>query len=204
MDLFADTIFPSKNLLPYDGIVYYFGRILDYKQADCYLQKLLNHIDWKHDEVVIYGKHIVTKRKVAWFADDYFKYKYSNISREAQLWTKDLIHLKEIVENRTSETFNSCLLNLYHDGEEGMSWHADDEKELENNGTIASLSFGAERKFVFKHKQSKNKIELYLEHGSLLLMQGETQTFWLHSLPKSKKVLEPRINLTFRQFLSPK
>jgi alkylated DNA repair dioxygenase AlkB len=201
MDLFESLIDKNKNLLPYNGEVFYYGKIFTEQSSNNYLTYLLNDIEWKHDEVVIYGKHITTKRKVAWYADDHFKYNYSNITRKAQLWTNMLLELKNIVEQTTSETFNSCLLNLYHDGDEGMSWHSDDEKELVKNGTIASLSFGAERKFVFKHRQSKIKVEVFLNHGSLLLMQGTTQTYWLHSLAKTKKVTEPRVNLTFRKFL---
>ncbi|MDQ6667858.1 MAG: alpha-ketoglutarate-dependent dioxygenase AlkB, partial [Thermoproteota archaeon] len=94
--------------------------------------------------------------------------------------------------------FNSCLLNLYHNGDEGIAWHSDDEKPLGENSIIASLSFGAERKFSFKHKQTKQTISVVLEHGSLLIMKDATQTNWVHSLPKSKKITRPRINLTFR------
>ncbi|MFZ0510672.1 MAG: alpha-ketoglutarate-dependent dioxygenase AlkB [Candidatus Nitrosopolaris sp.] len=103
-----------------------------------------------------------------------------------------------MVEKLTETKFNSCLLNLYHNGNEGIAWHSDDEKSLEKNSTIASLSLGAERKFSFKHKQTKQTISLVLEHGSLLIMKDATQTNWLHSLPKSKKITGPRINLIFR------
>jgi alkylated DNA repair dioxygenase AlkB len=105
------------------------------------------------------------------------------------------------VEEYAEIKFNSCLLNLYHDGNEGMGWHSDDEKSIEKNSTIASLSFGAERKFSFKHKQTKQTISLVLEHGSLLMMKDATQTNWLHSLPKSEKVIGSRINLTFRKMI---
>jgi alkylated DNA repair dioxygenase AlkB len=106
--------------------------------------------------------------------------------------------LKHKIEQETGETFNSCLLNLYHDGSEGMAWHSDGEKDLKKNGAIASLSFGAERKFAFKHKDTKEKVELILEHGSLLVMKDETQTHWLHRLPPTTKSKLPRVNLTFR------
>lgn len=106
--------------------------------------------------------------------------------------------LKQKAEELSGETFNSCLLNLYHNGDEGMAWHSDGEKDLKKNGAIASLSFGAERKFVFKHKIDKTTISLNLAHGSLLLMKGTTQTHWLHRLPPTKLVSKPRINLTFR------
>jgi alkylated DNA repair dioxygenase AlkB len=108
---------------------------------------------------------------------------------------------KELVEQRTAATFNSCLLNLYHDGSEGMAWHSDDEKSLNRHATIASLSFGAERKFCLKHKRQPVTVAVVLEHDSLLVMKDATQTNWLHSIPKSKRVLTPRINLTFRTMI---
>jgi alkylated DNA repair dioxygenase AlkB len=147
---------------------------------------------------VIFGKHIVTKRKVAWYGDKNYDYTYSNTTKEALLWTDELIELKTLTEKLTGATYNSCLLNLYHNGNEGMAWHSDGEKMLAKNGSIASLSFGAERKFSFKHKVNKQTHSLILEHGSLLEMKGETQTNWLHRLPPTKTTQKPRVNLTFR------
>ena len=195
MDLFNKQ---QTNLLPKDGEVQYYGRVIPTEKANQYMDVLLNGIEWKNDEVVIYGKRIVTKRKMAWYGDKAFEYKYSNISRTAQVWTEELLALKAIVESHTAESYNSCLLNLYHDGTEGMGWHSDDEKDLKKNGAIASLSLGADRKFGFKHKSDKQTLYVLLEHGSLLLMKGEVQSHWLHSLPKTSRVLKPRINLTFR------
>ena len=146
----------------------------------------------------LFGKRIVTKRKVAWYGSRPFEYTYSNNTKKALQWTKGLLELKELVEKHTKETYNTCLLNLYHNGEEGMGWHSDDEKELKPDGAIASLSFGAQRKFVFKHKSTKIKVDLVLDHGSLLVMKGSTQKYWQHRLPPTKKVHKPRINLTFR------
>ncbi len=166
--------------------------------ADLHLISLLNNICWKNDEAIIFGKKILTKRKVAWYADKPFKYTYSKITKHALPWTEELLALKDLVEKRTSEKFNSCLLNLYHNGSEGMAWHSDDERDLKKNGAIGSLSFGAERKFSFKHKKSKETVSLILEHGSLLVMKGTTQTHWTHRLPPTKKTCKPRINLTFR------
>jgi len=140
----------------------------------------------------------VAKRKVAWYGDSDYLYTYSNTTKQALTWTKELSDLKQRVEEVTGTKFNSCLLNLYHNGDEGIAWHSDDEKPLGENSIIASLSFGAERKFSFKHKHTKQTISVVLEHGSLLIMKDATQTNWLHSLPKSKKITRPRINLTFR------
>ena len=196
MDLFDNE--PAYNLLPYDGIVNYYGKVLQHKEANDYLDRLLTTIEWKNDEAVIFGKHIITKRKVAWYGDSNFLYTYSNTTKQALAWTKELAALKQIVEGLTGATFNSCLLNLYHNGDEGMAWHSDDERSLGRNTTIASFSFGAERRFSFKHKKNKQTGSIFLEHGSLLVMKDATQTHWLHSLPKSKKINRPRINLTFR------
>ncbi|XOL42162.1 hypothetical protein KCTC32420_02552 [Aequorivita nionensis] len=201
IDLFNFKIDTEKNLLPMGGTVNYFGKIFSDEEANRYYEILLNTIDWKNDEAIIFGKRIVTKRKVAWYGNQEFEYTYSKITKKAHLWTPELLLLKKLIEKKTGETFNSCLLNLYHSGEEGMAWHSDGEKDLKKNGAIASVSFGAERKFAFKHKQTKETIALNLEHGSLLIMKGATQTNWLHRLPPTKKVDEARINLTFRTII---
>lgn len=199
MDLFTnpdDTI----NLLPYDGEVLYLGTVLGQGEADRYFKALMDDVSWKNDEVIIFGKRIVTKRMVAWYGDEGFAYTYSKTTRHALPWTKELLELKRIAEDATGTVFNSCLLNLYHSGEEGMTWHSDNEKELGQNTVIASLSLGAARNFSFKHILTKYKADVLLGHGTLIIMQGATQTHWQHSLPKSKKVKHARINLTFRTF----
>ncbi|MDZ4724575.1 MAG: alpha-ketoglutarate-dependent dioxygenase AlkB [Leptospira sp.] len=190
----------NVNLLPFGGIVNYFGPILNAEESSLLLNSLLNETPWKYDEAVIFGKHIYTKRKVAWFGDAGFSYHYSGIERKAIPWTDLLLNLKSKIETYAGDTFNSCLLNLYHDGDEGMAWHSDDEKELGKDTTIASLTLGAERRFLFRHKINRTTITVHLENGSLLLMKGETQTNWLHSLPKMRRVKSPRINLTFRKY----
>jgi alkylated DNA repair dioxygenase AlkB len=198
MDLFNTEIDCLKNLLPYDGLVNYYGKILTSLESNNYFDNLLNTIEWKNDQSIIYGKLIVTKRKVAWYGDTDFEYSYSNTIKRALPWTKDLLDLKAIIEEKTNEKFNSCLLNLYHDGNEGMGWHSDAEKELKKNGAIGSLSFGAERKFIFKHKETNESISVILENGSLLVMKDTTQSNWQHRLPPTKRIIRPRINLTFR------
>ena len=195
MELF-NFVDPSKNLLPYDGTVNYYGKICN--NADEFYQLLMNKVAWKNDEAIIFGKHITTKRKIAWYGDMAFEYSYSGIQKVALPWIPELLSLKKLTEETSGETFNSCLLNLYHDESEGMAWHSDGEKDLKKNGAIASLTFGAERKFSFKHKSSKEKIDIKLEHGSLLIMKGTTQEYWMHRLPPTKLKHGPRINLTFR------
>jgi alkylated DNA repair dioxygenase AlkB len=196
MNLFGvDT---EQNLLPNNGTVNYFGPVLTPKLADHFYHQLLNTIDWRNDEARIFGKQYITKRKVAWYGDLGYSYTYSNSTKVALPWTQELLELKKVVEDLSGFTYNSCLLNLYHTGDEAMAWHSDDEKSLSKNSCIASLSLGAERKFSFKHKNSGQTVSLELEHGSLLLMKNETQTYWLHRLHKSTKIKQPRVNLTFR------
>ncbi|NJN77228.1 MAG: alpha-ketoglutarate-dependent dioxygenase AlkB [Saprospiraceae bacterium] len=198
MNLFNTEI---SNLLPFDGEVNYYGQIINTEKTQAYFDELLQNIKWENDKAIIFGKLIVTKRKVAWYGDKPFEYTYSGTTKLALPWTTELQELKTIIEQETGETFNSCLLNLYHNGNEGMAWHSDDEKDLKKNGAIGSLSFGAVRKFAFKHKNTKQTVSVVLENGSLLVMKGTTQTHWLHRLPPTKKVKTPRINLTFRTIL---
>lgn len=177
----------------------YISDFFSQEESNYFFLKLENEIFWKRDELILFGKKIITKRKVAWYGSKEFEYNYSNSSKKAILWTENLIHLKNKIEEFSNEKFNSCLLNFYHSGEEGMGWHSDDEESIEKNSCIASISFGAERKFKFSHKSLPKKISILLENGSLLLMKGEIQTNWKHSIPIQKKVKFPRINLTFRK-----
>ncbi|NML56040.1 alpha-ketoglutarate-dependent dioxygenase AlkB family protein [Chryseobacterium cheonjiense] len=198
LNLFEDISDYPLNLLSHDGTVHYYGKIFPQEKSDFYYDYLLNEISWEHDEAVIFGKLILTKRKVAWFGEKPFEYTYSKRTKYAKPWTPELLELKKKCEEITGETYNSCLLNLYHDGSEGMAYHSDAEKDLKKHGAIASLTFGAERKFLFKHKSTKEKVEIFLEDGSLLVMKGTTQDHWLHRLPPTTKVKSPRVNLTFR------
>lgn len=202
MELFDRPVNQEKNHLPQDGEVFYYGKVFRDAEADGFYVSLLNEIEWQFDQAVIFGKTIQTKRKVAWYAEKPFSYRYSGTTKTALLWTETLKQIKSRIEEVSGESYNSCLLNLYHSGEEGMAWHSDGEVELKKNGAIGSVSLGAERKFAFKHKQTKERIDLWLEHGSLMVMKGTTQSHWLHRLPPTKKVLTPRVNLTFRQMLS--
>src|SRR3546814_2029198 len=150
MDLFNQTIDKHSNWLPYDGTVNYYGKLLSRAQADRYLNSLLETIVWRNDEAVIFGKKIVTKRKVAWYGDASYEYTYSNTTKRTLYWTADLLELKALIEAETGERFNSCLLNLYHSGEEGGAWHSDGEIDLAKDGAIGSLSFGADRNVAFR------------------------------------------------------
>lgn len=194
---------PMVNLLPFDGVVNYLPGFLSQEQSEDFFEKLLSLIQWRQDEVVIYGKHIKTRREMAWYAIGDLPYKYSNISRTALPFTEELFVLKKLVEAASHETYNACLLNLYHNGEEGMGWHSDDERSIVSNSCIASVSLGPDRKFSFRHKKSRQIVDAVLQNGSLLLMKGITQNCWQHALPKMKKMKQPRINLTFRKMEEP-
>jgi len=176
MDLFSQQIDVAQNHLPYDGEVNYYGKVLNPNDASHFKNALLDKIEWRNDEAHIFGKKIIM----------------------ALPWTQELITLKKLAETQSGETYNSCLLNLYHNGSEGMAYHSDGEPDLKKDGAIASISLGAERKFSFKHKKTKLRVDLWLENGSLLVMKGTTQTHWVHRLPPTKKVHTPRVNLTFR------
>jgi alkylated DNA repair dioxygenase AlkB len=149
----------------------------------------------------MFGKFLTTARKVAWVGDPGCLYTYSGIQKTPQGWTHELLQIKHKLEQVTGHIFNSCLLNLYHNGAEGMGWHSDNEKELDSTTPIASISLGARRKFAFRHKQNKTTTSVFLDHGSLLIMHPPIQEHWHRSLLKTKAAIDPRINLTFRKIL---
>ena len=199
-DLFAPN--PTDNLLPYDGQVNDLGVVIDYPSPLFY--HLVTELPWQADIVTLFGKTHITTRQIIWMGDSDIDYQYSGHVRQTIPWTDTVFHVKQHIEQQLSELgidadFNSCLLNYYPSGEDGMGYHADDEKELGTQPIIASLSLGATRKFVFKHKKTQDKVELYLESGQLIVMHGDTQSFWKHSITKTKTVATGRISLTFRQ-----
>lgn len=193
---------PGGNLLPRDGETRYFGKVFGEEESGEFFRKLWVEIPWENDETFMFGKRHVTGRKVAWIAEGGIGYAYSGTRKKAHEWTETLLEVRGKVEKLTGASYNSCLLNLYHHGGEGMGWHSDDEKEIEPGSSIASVSFGAGRKFSMKHKETKQTISVFLEEGSLLEMKGETQRKWLHQMPKTKMVSEPRMNLTLRRVRS--
>ena len=192
-------IINRPNILPQDGIALYYEKIIADDQFKQLYDALFNDIVWENEKVVMFGKEIITKRKVALYSDPSIAYRYASKTKIGLPWIHTLIIIKNIIESVTKETYNACLLNLYHNGEESMGWHCDNEKEIITNSSIASLSIGASRKFSFKHKETKETLSIELANGSLLEMKGGVQAHWWHALPKSKKVTEARINLTFRQ-----
>jgi len=198
MDIFGNILNQPINLINNGGMVDYYGNLMNDAQADIYFARLLESIAWKNDRAVFNGKETITKRKVAWYGEKPYNYTYSNTTKKALFWTQELLDLKAMAEEKTNESYNSCLLNLYHNGTEGMAWHSDAEKDLKRNAAICSLSLGAERKFSFKNKHTKEVVSLVLKHGSCLVMKGATQKNWLHRLPPTSIPTNARINLTFR------
>lgn len=189
----------SGNLLPFEGDVRYYPGLFSPEESAGILQQLTNGIDWRQETIKIFGKEVMQPRLTAWYGDAGKSYSYSGITMHPQAWTDALLLLKHRVEAVAGLSFNSALLNLYRDGQDSMGWHKDNEKELGHNPVIASLSFGAIRLFKLKHIRDKKQVRaIHLEPGSLLLMQGETQHYWLHQLPKTTVPKGPRINITLR------
>lgn len=187
------------NLHMKDADVYYYPHFFSTNEADYYFKKLLNTIDWQQDTITVFGKTHLQPRLTALYANNKNPYSYSNITMHPKAFTKELTDIKNVIENEVKVNFTTCLANLYRNGQDSNGWHSDDEKELGDKPIIASVTFGSERVFHFKHKQDPSqKVKLVLKHGSLLLMKGDTQKHWLHQLPKTKKDIGERINLTFR------
>lgn len=200
LELFAAE--SNGNILPFDGEVIDFGQWLSPQQAHDYFQYFLTQLPWQHDQAKLYGKHYITARQVAWYGNTEYDYRYSGVQRKALMWDAQLLKLKQRLEAELAEPFNSCLANLYHNGTQGMAWHSDADVSLAAETVIASLSLGASRRFLFRHIHTKQQVEIHLQSGQLLVMRGVCQQHWVHSLPKAMRVTEPRINLTFRQFIA--
>ncbi|SMG52251.1 alpha-ketoglutarate-dependent dioxygenase AlkB family protein [Arenibacter troitsensis] len=191
----------SKNIalqLPDSDIVYY-PNFLGAKEADHYFKSINATTPWQQDDITVFGKTYPQPRLTALFGENSNPYSYSNITMHPHAFTAELLELRNKLQMEIGVHFTSCLLNLYRNGKDSNGWHADDEKALGKNPIIASISLGQERYFHLKHKLKKDlKQKLLLEHGSLLLMKGETQHCWYHQIPKTSKTIQERINITFR------
>lgn len=202
MDLFNQT--PKKRVFKKiklkDGEVWFMENFMPLDKANSYFKSFIETINWRQEEIKMYGKTYPVPRKTAWYGYEGFNYKYSGILCNPEPWTKDLLGIKRVIETFLPDSdFNSVLLNLYRDGSDKVSWHADDEKGLGTNPLIASVSLGATRRFDLKHKtEPDEKLQLELVPGSLIIMKGALQHNWLHQIPIQKKITDPRINLTFR------
>lgn len=200
MDLFSNEKTVLK--LPNAEVVY-IPNFYVLEKASTYLKILKETIEWQQDNITIFGKTYKQPRLTALYANNNLPYTYSNITMFPKVFTKELLDIKRNIEQMANHHFTSVLLNLYRNGNDSNGWHADNEKELGKNPVIASLSLGGPRLFQFKHRKLKDqKYKLILEHGSLLLMKGEMQHYWLHQIPKTKKEVGERINLTFRKIKS--
>lgn len=192
----------TGDLLGKDGSAFLFPGFFKPEEALHFQQELYQNLRWQSDRVKIFGRDIETKRQMAWYADEAFDYRYSGKSHFAEPWPQFLQHIRDIITRTSNYYFNSCLANKYENGSESMGWHSDDEACMDPEFPIASLSLGAERRFVFRHRISKEKKELILSSGSLLLMMPATQQNWQHCLPRMASVKTARVNLTFRRFLN--
>lgn len=196
---------PSREALKMsDADVSMYRMFFTRSESDQFFLSLMNQTRWRQDQIRLYGKQIDLPRLTAWYGDPGKSYSYSGISMEPDPWTQTLLEIKNRVDREAQVRFNSVLLSLYRNGKDSLSWHQDDERELGEDPVIASVSFGATRSFQFRYKPNKNlpKVSVELTHGSLLIMKGPTQRFWMHQVPKTSKPVDPRINLTFRVILN--
>ncbi|WP_250434041.1 alpha-ketoglutarate-dependent dioxygenase AlkB family protein [Hanstruepera flava] len=198
-----DLLSTEKTILKLpQACITYIPNFLNINEAHELFGYLRKDVDWQHDDITLFGKTYKQPRLTAFYSDTKRTYTYSNITMEPRLFTPKLLKLKRQLELTFGYQFNSVLLNLYRDGSDSNGWHADNEKELGKKPVIASISLGAERLFHFKHRTLKHeRHKLKLEHGSLLIMSGEMQEYWLHQIPKTKKPIGERINLTFRHII---
>ena len=196
----ADTL-SSVNLARRDGELYYLENFIPTAEADRFLERLRAELDWREEVVTIAGRAIQVPRLVCWHGDSEARYRYSGVVHAPEPWTEALSSLRQRVEAYCAQRFNSVLGNLYRNGDDTLGWHADQERELGPEPYIASLSFGAERRFDLRHNRSRETMNLPLTHGSLLLMGGQLQHHWQHRIPRMRGVRAPRINLTFRAIL---
>ncbi len=199
----ADLASAELVTLP-DGELLYFPQAFSARQAQQFLDHCLHELPWRQDRILIAGRSILVPRLQNWFGDPGALYSYSGIALSPLPWTAMLHDIKSRVEALCHVRFNSVLANHYRDGRDSVSWHSDDEPELGGHPVIASVSFGASRRFELRHryKRSQPTLRLNLDHGSVLVMRGTTQAFWRHQVPKEEGVNTPRINLTFRQILA--
>lgn len=199
LNLFEEPKDHTKQVEILNGAYIYVPNFYTITKADIYLRTFIEGIVWKQESMNMYGKNIPFPRLTSWYGDNDKPYSFSGITLNPHPWTKELLEIKNDIEPLCHVFFNSVLLNRYRDENDSISWHTDEEKELGQNPVIASVNFGAERTFQLRHKITKERIDIVLQHGSLLIMLGELQHYWQHQVPKTKKIKTERINLTFRE-----
>ncbi|MCP9762300.1 alpha-ketoglutarate-dependent dioxygenase AlkB family protein [Lacihabitans soyangensis] len=205
LDIFGNPILQKSGSIFKKGITViengeyiFYPNFFSKEESDSFLKTLRSNIIWKQESMNMYGKKIDFPRLTAWYGNNDKPYSFSGITLQPLPWSSEILSIKSKIEPVANTAFNSVLLNLYRDGNDSISWHTDAEKELGINPVIASVNFGATRKFQLRHIKTKEKLEIELTHGSLLIMQGELQHFWQHQVPKTSKIVRERINLTFR------
>lgn len=198
LEIFGNIKIESGIVKIPNGEYIYVPNFIDKTKSDFYLNSLLQNIEWNQEKIHMYGRFINLPRLTAWYGNNDKSYSFSGITLNPKPWTSDLIEIKRKIETECNVVFNTVLLNLYRNGKDSISWHADSEKELGRNPIIASVNFGTTRLFQLRHRESKDRIDIELKHGSLLIMQGELQHYWQHQVPKTKRDISERINLTFR------
>ena len=182
-----------------DGEAWYLPAAFDAVEGTRLFERLRRDVDWSEEHIVLFGERRKVPRLIAWYGDPGASYVYSGVRHEPLAWIPALEEIRGRVARLTAHGFNSALANLYRDGSDGMGWHADDEAELGANPVIASVSLGATRRFRMRHRRRRDlTVDLDLGHGSLLVMAGATQHHWLHAVPKTRRAVGERINLTFR------
>ena len=199
---FALIPLETTNILPFQGEVYFYPDFFSLEEADLYFKLLQEELVWQQEPIWMFGKQVLQPRLTALYGDPKVSYGYSGISMQSLPFTKELEKIKQRLQDYTQHEFSHVLCNYYRDGQDSMGWHRDNEPVLGQNPKIASLTFGASRSFQMRpYTEKEPKLKIELSHVSLLLMQGESQHHWEHQLPKTKKVIQPRINLTFRRLL---
>ena len=196
MSLFGNE---TEQLLPYDLGATYLPWVLGNLDSEAVFAQLMNESPWLSQKITVFGKTYDEPRRVAWHGDPNAHYSYSGITMKLNPWTPLLQQLREICEHHAQHSFNSVLVNLYRNGQDKNGWHSDNEPELGSEPVIASLSLGASRRFKFRHRETREVVERTLENGSLVVMSGLSQKNWEHEIPRQAAVIEPRINLTFRE-----
>lgn len=191
----------ADEILPGDGSALLFRSFFCVADADSLMVELMASVPWESTRIPMFGREVAEPRLSAWIADPGVTYRYSGRSRVVHPWSATIERLRTRVESTSGTSYNGVLVNLYRTGQDHMGWHADDEKSLGPNPVIASLSLGAERRFDFRHRRTGETVTTVLPHGSLLVMCGATQRCWKHRIPKSSRVTDPRVNLTFRRLV---
>lgn len=198
LDIFGTSSNPNDPIKINGGEYIYLPNFLNLVKANNFMSSFIEEIDWNQEGMMMYGKYVKFPRLTAWYGENDKPYSFSGITLQPKSWNNELLEIKKLIEPIAKTSFNSVLLNRYRDGSDSISWHTDAEKELGRNPIIASINFGAERVFQLRHMKTQERIDILLKHGSLLIMLGELQHNWQHQIPKTKKVIGERVNLTFR------